>query len=118
MWKWRKSNSKKSHPVAPMEDAIFWTSIGAWTTDQATAFENYTADESLAFYVTLKQKAAKLHTWDHWGAAYIAMGGCGDDGFDYFKSWIISQGQTAYLAFLENADNLICLLYTSDAADE
>ena len=38
------------------------------------------------------------------------MGGCGDDGFDYFKSWIISQGQTAYLAFLENADNLIDFL--------
>lgn len=28
-----------------------------------------------------------------WAAAYIANGGCSDDGFDYFRGWLIAQGR-------------------------
>ncbi|MFD8951587.1 DUF4240 domain-containing protein [Streptomyces xanthophaeus] len=27
-----------------------------------------------------------------WAAAYLAHGGCSDDGFDYFRGWLIAQG--------------------------
>jgi hypothetical protein len=30
---------------------------------------------------------------DQWGAAYLANGGCSDDGFDYFRGWLIGQGR-------------------------
>ena len=33
------------------------------------------------------------YRWDLWGAAYLANGGCSDDGFDYFRGWLIGQGR-------------------------
>lgn len=41
-----------------------------------------------------------------WAAAYIMNGGCSDDGFDYFRGWLISQGQDMYLNALRNPDSL------------
>lgn len=34
-----------------------------------------------------------LYTWDLWGAAFLAMGGCGDDSFEYFRAWLIADGE-------------------------
>ena len=34
-------------------------------------------------------------------------GGCSDDGFQYFRNWIISRGKEVYYAAKENPDNLI-----------
>lgn len=28
--------------------------------------------------------------------AYLAQGGCSDDGFEYFRCWIIAQGQSSF----------------------
>lgn len=40
-----------------------------------------------------------LYSWELWGAAYLAMGGCGDDMFEYLRAWLIADGQsTALLA--------------------
>ncbi|MDX2216573.1 MAG: DUF4240 domain-containing protein [Oculatellaceae cyanobacterium bins.114] len=41
-----------------------------------------------------------------WGAAYIINGGCSDDGFDYFRGWLIAQGQAIFEQALENPDSL------------
>lgn len=43
---------------------------------------------------------------DLWGAAYVINGGCSDDGFDYFRAWLIGRGKDAYEAALENPDSL------------
>jgi Protein of unknown function (DUF4240) len=32
------------------------------------------------------------YTWDLWGAAYIINGGASDDGFEYFRGWLLSEG--------------------------
>ena len=40
------------------------------------------------------------------GAAYIINGGCSDDGFDYFRAWLIGRGQAAYEMALANPDSL------------
>jgi hypothetical protein len=44
---------------------------------------------------------------DIWCAAYIINGGCSDDGFDYFRLWLISKGKEVYRKSLENPDYLI-----------
>jgi hypothetical protein len=31
-----------------------------------------------------------------WAAAYLINGGCSDDGFDYFRGWLITQGREAF----------------------
>lgn len=44
---------------------------------------------------------------DLWAAAYIAMGGCSDDGFDYFRYWLISRGKEIYYNALTDVESLI-----------
>ena len=41
-----------------------------------------------------------------WGAAYLINGGCSDDGFDYFRGWLIAQGRATYEAALAKPDSL------------
>lgn len=45
-----------------------------------------------------------------WNAAYIICGGCSDDGFDYFRGWLITQGETIFTNALVNPDSLADLL--------
>lgn len=42
-----------------------------------------------------------------WCAGYIMNGGCSDDGFEYFRNWVISRGKETYYNAKENPDNLI-----------
>ena len=48
--------------------------------------------------------------WDLWAAAYLINGGCSDDGFSYFRDWLIAQGQDVYEAALEDPDSLADVL--------
>jgi hypothetical protein len=41
-----------------------------------------------------------------WAAAYVINGGCSDDGFDYFRGWLIAQGLKIYLLALRDPDAL------------
>src|SRR5687767_14484267 len=41
-----------------------------------------------------------------WGAAFVIMGGCSDDGFEYFRGWLISRGEDVYTQVLENPEYL------------
>lgn len=43
---------------------------------------------------------------DLWAVAYVVLGGCSDDGFDYFRFWLIVQGREVFYNALENADTL------------
>jgi hypothetical protein len=47
------------------------------------------------------------YTSEMWCAGYIMNGGCSDDGFEYFRNWIISRGKEVYYKAKENPDNLI-----------
>ena len=42
-----------------------------------------------------------------WCAGYIMNGGCSDDGFEYFRNWVISRGKETYYKARQNPDNLI-----------
>jgi len=41
-----------------------------------------------------------------WCAAYIIKGGCSDDGFEYFRCWLISKGKDVYYKAVKNPDSL------------
>ncbi|MEU0188010.1 DUF4240 domain-containing protein [Streptomyces sp. NPDC006207] len=41
-----------------------------------------------------------------WAAAYLINGGCSDDGFDYFRGWLIAQGRTVFEQITADADRL------------
>ena len=41
-----------------------------------------------------------------WAAAYVINGGCSDDGFDYFRGWLIVQGRHVFEQAVVNPDAL------------
>jgi Protein of unknown function (DUF4240) len=41
-----------------------------------------------------------------WAAAYLMNGGCSDDGFEYFRGWLIAQGATVFSKALNDPDTL------------
>ncbi|OCA81963.1 DUF4240 domain-containing protein [Pseudobacillus wudalianchiensis] len=49
----------------------------------------------------------KSYTSDLWAAAYIVMGGCSDDCFDYFRAWLLYLGKELYEAAIENPETLL-----------
>lgn len=53
-----------------------------------------------------------------WCAAFIAKGGCDDDSFDYFRAWMIGQGQQVYEAAVRNPDSLLLPLEVASTKEK
>src|SRR5262247_386923 len=66
-------------------------------------------DELMGF----ERQFEKIHTesfsWNLWGAAYLMNGGCSDDGFDYFRAWLMAQGQQTFDKVVKDPDTLATL---------
>ncbi|MFD4672716.1 DUF4240 domain-containing protein [Lentzea sp. NPDC058450] len=52
-----------------------------------------------------------------WAAAYLINGGCSDDGFDYFRGWLLTQGKETHDAVLASPDSLADLPAVIEAAE-
>ena len=63
--------------------------------------------EITRFYDIFLEFDAKAYTSDLWAAAYIINGGCSDDGFMYFRGWLIAQGDAAYNGALLDPESLL-----------
>lgn len=61
------------------------------------------------FQVRYEEQLLLANRWDLWGAAYLMNGGCSDDGFKYFRDWLISEGRSTFYAALESPDSLAAL---------
>lgn len=66
----------------------------------------------LDFKVTQERLFARAYRWDLWAAAYVINGGCSDDGFEYFRGWLMAQGRRVWEAALADPDSL------ADVVDE
>jgi Protein of unknown function (DUF4240) len=57
------------------------------------------------------ERLHEAYRWDLWAVAYIVNGGSSDDGFEYFRCWLIGQGQEYFEAALQDpekaADNIV-----------
>ncbi|MBD3882340.1 DUF4240 domain-containing protein [Phormidium tenue FACHB-886] len=73
---------------------------------QAILFER-SPQEIVAFDRCLRQKLIESYRWDLWGVAYLINGGCSEDGFVYFRGWLIAQGQQAYKAILADPQRIL-----------
>ncbi len=62
--------------------------------------------ELLAFDAIQQALMAESYRWDLWGAAELLNGGASDDGFEYFRAWLIAQGRAVYEAALRDPDSL------------
>jgi hypothetical protein len=75
--------------------AILEEQMRAWPSARLVVFDWWRCD--------LMNRA---HTALLWAAARIMCGGCSDDGFDYFKGWLILQGSQTYQAAVADPDSL------------
>jgi hypothetical protein len=62
--------------------------------------------EIIAFEVAFRRYLNEAYTWDLWGAAYVIHGGCSDDGFEYFRRWLVTRGRDVYERALADPDGL------------
>jgi hypothetical protein len=63
-------------------------------------------DEIVAFDRLLQDLLAAAYRRDLWAAASIINGGCSDDGFEYFRAWLVAQGARVYHEALADPETL------------
>jgi len=68
------------------------------------------------FQQVYEQLDHESYRWDLWAAAYLINGGCSDDGFDYFRGWLVAQGRAVWDRALANPDSLADVV-GAEAAD-
>ncbi|QDU59616.1 hypothetical protein Pan216_04470 [Planctomycetes bacterium Pan216] len=135
----RKPKSRFPADRRKMSEEVFWDVISTCR-DQAEEdedfpgllvekLESFGKRSIVTFQNILSERMSKLYRQDLWAIAAIVNGGFGsDDGFEYFRAWIISQGSEAYQRWLdapekaaeaiEPGDNVECelLLYAAPEA--
>ena len=100
-----------------MDKATFWHMIESAKVEsngdcdqQARLIEQQLAkllpEEIQSFHQIFWQQMRLSYDNDLWAAAYIINGGCSDDGFDYFRGWLIAQGEAALRSALQDPDTL------------
>ena len=76
--------------------------------------ETFHPKELRNFDKILLTKVNELNSWEHWALAYIVRRGCGDDEFDYFKTWVISKGYQAFMSIKNLDESRLPSLFSED----
>lgn len=69
--------------------------------------EKLTPKQMIGFRLRTDKLLYDTYNSEMWCAGYIMNGGCSDDGFEYFRNWVISRGKDTYYKAKENPDSLI-----------
>jgi hypothetical protein len=99
---------------AAMSDAAFWVIIDRTADDSfdlqlamlRSELEGLDAAGLEAFMLAFDRQMQRAYAWDLWGVGHVAYGGMSDDGFVYFRRWLISRGHEAYERLLARPDEL------------
>jgi hypothetical protein len=73
----------------------------------AEALEELSDEEVTGFAEQFARQHLRLNDWRIWRAGWVAQGGMSDDGFHYFKSWIVGAGAAAVAQALTDPDGLV-----------
>ena len=103
--------------TAPMPPDRFWAIVDQAAAEGgsdgearcaalARALAALPPEDAIAFDAAYAERLDETFRWDLWGAAWLIHGGCSDDGFDYFRDWLISRGRAVYDAALADPDSL------------
>ncbi|WP_053990802.1 DUF4240 domain-containing protein [Mangrovimonas sp. TPBH4] len=119
--------SKKEHPKTShqeiektsemLDETIFWDIVEKSVNntknqdDQErvliTEIEKLTPKQMIGFRLRTDKLLYDTYNSEMWCAGYIMNGGCSDDGFEYFRNWVISRGKETYYKAKDNPDSLI-----------
>jgi hypothetical protein len=75
-------------------------------------------DEIIAMHRELREAMAASYRESLWAAAYLLNGGCSDDGFEYFRGWLITQGREVFESAIADPDSLAAVPAVRTAAGE
>lgn len=71
------------------------------------AISQLTPKQMIGFRLRTDKLLYDTYTSEMWCASYLMNGGSSDDGFEYFRNWVISRGKEVYYKAKENPDTLI-----------
>ncbi|HBN76796.1 MAG TPA: hypothetical protein DD473_13445 [Planctomycetaceae bacterium] len=74
-------------------------------------------DEIVEWNHIFDQLAKDAYTCDQIAACILINGGAGDDGFYYYRCWLIGMGQEVYENALANPDSLVDVVSADDVAE-
>lgn len=77
-----------------------------WDERLIDALRQLPASEIIKWNHLFDRFAARAYCIDLWAAAYLINGGASDDGFYYFRCWLIGMGQRIYEAAIRDPDTL------------
>lgn len=69
--------------------------------------EQLSPQDMVGFRLRTDKLMFDSYTSNLWCADYIISNGVADDGFDYFRCWLISRGKETYYKVMENPDYLV-----------
>lgn len=100
-----------------LDETIFWNTVHASLKNTKSQdeqerslvkeIEKLTPKQMIGFRLRTDKLLYDTYNSKMWCAGYIMNGGCSDDGFEYFRNWIISRGKATYYKAKENPDTLI-----------
>jgi hypothetical protein len=73
-------------------------------------------EEIVSFGRHYDRVAAESHRQLLWAAAYLINGGCSDDGFDYFRGWLVTRGRRVWARAIADPDSLVDVVPTNRVA--
>lgn len=129
MEKQRQQELAELKPTAEMMDeeqfwAIVQTAVDEAGDDEDEYLEvvkrelsKLSLKEMVGFRLRTDKLLYDSYTSEMWCAGYLMNGGCSDDGFEYFRLWVISRGRKVYEAAMANPDNLIDYIGDDDEMD-
>ena len=129
MEKQRQQELAELKPTAEMMDeeqfwAIVQTAVDETGDDEDEYLEvvkrelnRLSLKEMVGFRLRTDKLLYDSYTSEMWCAGYLMNGGCSDDGFEYFRLWVISRGRKVYEAAMANPDNLIDYIGDDDEMD-
>lgn len=75
-------------------------------------------DSVLDFARHFEARVNRAFRWDLWGAAFVLLGGAGDEAFDAFRCWLVGQGRHVFEGAVHDPDDLATLLGDFDEGDD
>lgn len=75
------------------------------------------ADEIVAWNHIFDQLAKDAYTVDHLAACNLINGGAGDDGFYYYRCWLIGMGREVYENAMASPDSLADVVSGNDDSE-
>ena len=63
-------------------------------------------EDIITFDRIFNKRMNDAYSWEMWAVAYIANGGASDDGFAYFRCWLIGQGREFYTNVLRTPESM------------